>query len=69
MRIRQRMNTSNELAYRGINVLVLWSAAMEKGYAAPVWMTYRQATELNLRRDACRSRRKDARSSEGDFDA
>jgi antirestriction protein ArdC len=37
----------NCVPYRGINVLVLWSAAMEKGYAAPVWMTFRQASELN----------------------
>jgi antirestriction protein ArdC len=36
----------NGIHYQGINVLVLWSAAMEKGFAAPVWMTYRQATEL-----------------------
>jgi antirestriction protein ArdC len=33
--------------YRGINVLMLWSAAMEKGYTAPVWMTFKQALELN----------------------
>jgi len=32
--------------YRGISVLMLWSAAMEKGYAAPVWMTFKQAREL-----------------------
>ena len=36
----------NGIPYKGINVLVLWSAAMEKGYAAPVWMTFRQASEL-----------------------
>src|ERR1700687_1488103 len=36
----------NGIPYRGINVLMLWSAAMEKGYAAPVWMTFRQASEL-----------------------
>jgi len=36
----------NGIPYRGINVLVLWSAAMEKGYAAPVWMTFKQASEL-----------------------
>jgi antirestriction protein ArdC len=36
----------NGVPYQGINVLMLWSAAMEKGYAAPVWMTYKQATEL-----------------------
>ena len=36
----------NGMPYQGINVLVLWSAAMERGYAAPLWMTYRQASEL-----------------------
>lgn len=33
-------------AYRGINILLLWSAAMTRGYANPYWMTYRQAHEL-----------------------
>ena len=32
--------------YRGVNVLMLWRAAMENGYAAPFWMTYRQAQAL-----------------------
>jgi hypothetical protein len=32
--------------YRGVNVLLLWRAATENGYAAPHWMTYRQAQEL-----------------------
>jgi len=36
----------NGLPYSGINVLMLWMAAMEKGYSAPIWMTYRQAVEL-----------------------
>lgn len=31
---------------RGVNVLMLWIAAMERGYAAPLWMTYRQALKL-----------------------
>jgi hypothetical protein len=34
------------IPFRGINVLMLWSAAMENGYAAPVWMTFKQASEL-----------------------
>lgn len=34
------------IPYQGINVLMLWSAAMEKGYAAPVWMTFKQARDL-----------------------
>lgn len=32
--------------YRGINVVMLWMAASLKGYSAPIWMTYRQASEL-----------------------
>lgn len=32
--------------YRGINVLMLWGEAMAKGYASPVWMTFKQALEL-----------------------
>jgi antirestriction protein ArdC len=34
---------ANGIPYQGINVLMLWSEAMEKGYASPIWMTYRQA--------------------------
>ncbi|KRP89224.1 hypothetical protein AOQ73_26750 [Bradyrhizobium pachyrhizi] len=37
---------ANGIPYSGINVLMLWSAAIERGYAAPIWMTYRQAAEL-----------------------
>ncbi|MGA7806064.1 ArdC family protein [Bradyrhizobium sp.] len=37
---------ANGVAYQGINVLMLWSAALEKGYAAPIWMTFKQALEL-----------------------
>ena len=36
----------NGVPYQGINVLMLWSAAVEKGYAAPIWMTFKQALEL-----------------------
>jgi antirestriction protein ArdC len=36
----------NGVPYQGINVLMLWSAAMEKGYAAPIWMTFKQALDL-----------------------
>ncbi|MCR9194548.1 MAG: ArdC-like ssDNA-binding domain-containing protein, partial [Hyphomonas sp.] len=32
--------------YNGINVIMLWSAAMASGFAAPIWMTFRQAKEL-----------------------
>ncbi|MGO8867553.1 MAG: ArdC family protein [Alphaproteobacteria bacterium] len=37
---------ANGQAYKGINVLMLWCEASEKGYACPIWMTYRQAQEL-----------------------
>ncbi|MBP1806970.1 ArdC family protein [Rubellimicrobium aerolatum] len=33
-------------AYRGINVLMLWLEATEKGYASPFWLTYKQAEAL-----------------------
>ena len=36
----------NGQPYNGINVVMLWSAAMEKGYSAPIWMTFRQALEF-----------------------
>ncbi|MDN5925684.1 MAG: ArdC family protein [Hyphomicrobiales bacterium] len=32
--------------YSGMNVLLLWSEGMARGYCAPIWMTYKQATEL-----------------------
>lgn len=36
----------NGQPYNGINVLMLWSAAVDRGYAAPIWMTYKQAAEM-----------------------
>lgn len=36
----------NGQPYSGINVLMLWSAALERGYASRLWMTFRQAGEL-----------------------
>ena len=32
--------------YSGLNVLLLWSEAMARGFLAPTWMTFRQAREL-----------------------
>ena len=37
---------ANGQPYRGINVLMLWGAAVERGFAAPIWMTFKQAQEL-----------------------
>jgi antirestriction protein ArdC len=37
----------NGTPYTGINVLSLWCTAVERGYVAPIWMTFRQALELD----------------------
>ena len=37
----------NGLPYSGINILMLWASAMEQGFASPMWMTFKQALELN----------------------
>lgn len=42
----QRPLRHNGTPYRGINILMLWSEAVEKGYAANSWMTFKQAQEL-----------------------
>jgi antirestriction protein ArdC len=36
----------NGTPYRGINVLLLWSDAISKGFESAIWMTYKQAAEL-----------------------
>ncbi len=36
----------NGQEYSGINVLMLWGAAMEAGFCSPTWMTFKQAKEL-----------------------
>lgn len=36
----------NGAPYSGINILNLWMDAVEKGFSAPIWMTFRQAKEL-----------------------
>jgi antirestriction protein ArdC len=37
---------SNGQPYSGINILMLWAEAADKGYASPTWMTLRQANSL-----------------------
>ena len=37
----------NGIAYSGINTLMLWASAIEQGLTAPIWMTFKQAIELN----------------------
>jgi antirestriction protein ArdC len=36
----------NGTPYKGVNVLLLWCEAIDKGYTSSTWMTYKQATEL-----------------------
>lgn len=36
----------NCVPYRGINILLLWGDAMEKGFTCNIWMTYKQAEEF-----------------------
>lgn len=36
----------NGIPYQGINILMLWGAAMERGYSAPIWLTFKQAQAL-----------------------
>jgi len=42
----------NGIPYNGINVIMLWSASVIKGYSCPLWLTFKQALELggNVRR-------------------
>ena len=42
----------NAEPYSGINVLLLWTEAMSRGFQSPTWMTFRQALALgaNVRR-------------------
>ncbi|AZO81977.1 MULTISPECIES: zincin-like metallopeptidase domain-containing protein [unclassified Bosea (in: a-proteobacteria)] len=36
----------NGQPYTGLNVLLLWSEAVARGYSTTIWMTFRQANEL-----------------------
>ena len=36
----------NGETYQGINVVMLWLEAAERGYTSPFWMTYKQAQEI-----------------------
>lgn len=46
-RITRRLR-ANGIPYRGINVLMLWATATERGYTAPLWLTYKQAQAQEL---------------------
>jgi antirestriction protein ArdC len=36
----------NDIHYTGINTIMLWAAASEKGFHTPYWMTFRQASDM-----------------------
>lgn len=36
-------NHSTKKAYQGVNVLILWAAAAERGFTSSAWLTYKQA--------------------------
>ena len=44
-RITRPLRSTGE-PYSGINVILLWAEATTRGYAAPIWITFRQALAL-----------------------
>lgn len=38
---------SNGQPYSGINVVLLWAEAVARGFGAPIWITFRQASALS----------------------
>jgi len=36
-------NADTGRRYSGVNILILWSAVIERGYASQNWLTFRQA--------------------------
>jgi hypothetical protein len=36
----------NGQPYSGVNVILLWSEAVARGFNSPIWMTFKQAAEL-----------------------
>jgi antirestriction protein ArdC len=39
-------NAATGRHYSGISILILWGAVIERGYAAQVWLTFRQALAI-----------------------
>lgn len=37
---------ANGIPYQGVNVLMLWAEAMDKGFVSPFWMTFKQSLDL-----------------------
>lgn len=44
--VRSPINAASRKPYRGVNILVLWAIAQEKGYRTGTWATYKQWQEL-----------------------
>ena len=40
------LNLATGTPYSGMNVLILWGAALSRGYPSPYWLTYRQAQAM-----------------------
>ena len=36
----------NGVPYTGINVVMLWASAADRGFCAPLWVTFKHAQEL-----------------------
>ena len=36
------MNLATGKPYTGMNILILWGAAMSRGFKSPYWLTYKQ---------------------------
>ena len=39
-------NLTTGKPYSGINVLMLWSAALSRGFTSPYWLTYKQSSDM-----------------------
>jgi antirestriction protein ArdC len=39
-------NASTDRQYSGVNILILWGAAIERGFSGQSWLTFRQALSL-----------------------
>ena len=40
------LNLSTGKPYTGMNVLILWGAALSRGFKSPYWLTYKQAADM-----------------------
>src|ERR1700679_1210092 len=37
----------NGIPYSGINILMLWAEGVSQGFTSPMWLLFRQATQMN----------------------